>query len=220
MLGESGPETIQVDSPTRRLSADLAAVLRSMIHQRDPYTVGHMSGVESLANRIGKKLGLAENVLEGLLLGARLHDVGKYSIPLDILNKPGRLSSVELELLREHSERGYAIVSPLAWSRPIPEMLLQHHERLDGSGYPFGIKGKDILLEARIIAVADVAEAMLSHRPYRPALSLSVVEETIHEGRGQLWDAEVVDACLRVFHEGDLQFPLVPVDLSQTADRS
>jgi HD-GYP domain-containing protein (c-di-GMP phosphodiesterase class II) len=198
----------------------LAAVLGEMVQQRDPYTARHMSRVEWLSVKIALKLGLDRHRLNGLRLGARLHDLGKFSIPAEILNKPGRLSPQELELVRQHPRKGYDIVSRFRWSAPVAEIILQHHERLDGKGYPLGLAGREILLEARILTVGDVVEAMISHRPYRPALPKSVAIDEIRQGRGARYDPEAVDACLELLCEGAPDLPVEIPDLDQTSDRS
>lgn len=141
---------------------------------------------------------LGEDLIEGLRIGAQMHDIGKISVPSEILNRPGKLTAVEFALIKVHPETGYDIVKDVDFPWPVGRMLLEHHERLDGSGYPAGLKGDEILLEARIIAVADVVEAMTSHRPYRPALGLDLALAEITLKRGTHFDAQAVDAYLRV----------------------
>jgi HD-GYP domain-containing protein (c-di-GMP phosphodiesterase class II) len=199
---------------------DLAEALVKMVGQRDPYTSGHMSRVAWLSVHIGKKLDLDPHRLDGLRLGAELHDLGKSSIPTEILIKPGRLSTQELELVREHPKKGHDIVSHFSWSWPIPDMLLQHHERIDGTGYPLGIRGQDMLEEAKIIAVADVVESIISHRPYRPALPSQRAMEELTQCRGTRYDSTVVDACMALLNHNDFNLPSDVPDFSQTADRS
>ena len=151
-------------------------------------------------------MGLAEGDREGLHVAATVHDIGKLSVPAEILNKPGRLTSVEFQLVRNHPRAGYDILKPVSFPWPVADIVLQHHERMNGSGYPQGLRGPSILLEARILAVSDVVEAMSSHRPYRPALGVEAALEEVARGRGLLYDEAVVDACLGVFAEGGFTF--------------
>lgn len=176
---------------------------------RDPYTAGHQRRVAELACAIAQELGLAEERVRGLRVAALLHDVGKaLFVPIEILSKPGKLTDLEMALIREHPRAGYEILRRVEFPWPVAEIVHQHHERLDGSGYPRGLKGEAILLEARILAVADVVEAMSSHRPYRPALGVEAALAEIREMAGKLYDPKVVEACLRVFARG-FQFPKV-----------
>ncbi len=172
------------------------------LEKRDPYTAGHQSRVASLARAIAEKMGFDPERLEGLSLGATLHDMGKISVPAEILTRPGKLSKEEMDLIRLHPQTGYDIIKDVTFPWPIAEMVLQHQERFDGTGYPAGLKGDDIILEARIITVADVVEAMASHRPYREALGIDKALEEIRQQRGIGYDPQVVDACLEVFHDG------------------
>ena len=169
---------------------------------RDPYTSGHQQRVAKLAVAIARELSLAEDDIEGLHLAGIIHDVGKVTIPPEILSKPGRLSGVELALIREHAQAGYDIIKGVDFPWPIAQMILQHHERLDGSGYPDGLRGDEILLGARIIAVADVVDAMATHRPYRAAVGIDAALQEIEANRGRLYDPDVVDACLRLHRDG------------------
>jgi len=177
-----------------------------MVEKRDPYTAGHQNKVAELCFAIGRELGLDDDRLEGLRLGATIHDIGKVYIPAEILNRPGKLSKAEFEMIQTHPEVGYDIVKDVQFPWPVGQMILQHHERLDGSGYPKGLKGEEILLEARILAVADTVEAMSSHRPYRPALGPEKALAEIEKNRGITYDAAVVDACLKLFRKGDFSF--------------
>jgi PAS domain S-box-containing protein/putative nucleotidyltransferase with HDIG domain len=176
-------------------------VLGMAVEMRDPYTAGHQQGVGQLATEIAREMGLSPHQLEGLRLAAMIHDLGKITIPTEILSKPGKLSDSEMNLIRCHSQAGYDILNKVEFPWPVANMVVQHHERLDGSGYPLGLKGPDILLEARILMVADVVEAMLGHRPYRPALGLEKALAEISQNQGILYDPTVVDACLRLFNE-------------------
>ncbi|MFH2140631.1 MAG: bacteriohemerythrin [Pseudomonadota bacterium] len=173
----------------------------TMSEMRDPYTVGHERRVAEIAVAIGREMGLDESQLEGIRIGASLHDLGKISIPAEILGKPGRLSDIEYSMIKSHPVSGYNILKDVGFPWPVDKIALQHHERMDGSGYPSGLKGDEILLEARIVAVADVVEAMHSHRPYRPGLGIAAALEEIRRGRGVAFDPAVVDSCLSIFNE-------------------
>jgi len=176
--------------------------LASMAEKRDPYTAGHQQRVARLACAIGRSMGLSEDALEGLEMAGTLHDVGKVYVPAEILSKPARLSHLEMGIMKSHPEVGFEILREVHFPWPVARAVLEHHERLDGSGYPGGLKGQDICLEARILAVADTVEAMSSHRPYRAALGLDFALEEIRSGRGRLYDAEAVDICLTLMQGG------------------
>ena len=180
-------------------------IISTMGELRDPYTQGHERRVGEIAAAIGAEMGLDENSLEGLRVAGHLHDVGKISVPAEILSKPGRLTKIEYQLVQEHAQTGYDILKGYDFPWPIALVTLQHHERLDGSGYPQGLKGGEILFEARILAVADTVEAMSSHRPYRPGLGLARALIEIEGGSGKLYDPEVAAACLRLFREKGYQ---------------
>lgn len=169
---------------------------------RDAYTVDHERKVVDLACSIGSRLGLSSDRIEGLRLAALFHDIGKIAIPIEILSKPGKITEAEFSIIKEHPTHGYNILSKMDFPWPIDDIIVQTHERYNGSGYPKGLTGDNILIEAKIIAVADVVDAMTSHRPYRPALGLDVALEEIKSNRGILYDPEVADACLKVFEDG------------------
>ncbi|AHE97088.1 phosphodiesterase [Thioalkalivibrio paradoxus ARh 1] len=171
---------------------------------RDPYTAGHQKRATRIAEAIAHEIGLDEHRLKGLFVAGTIHDIGKISVPVEILSRPGKLSVAEFEIIKGHAIAGYDIVKGIDFPWPVPQIIRQHHERLDGSGYPDGLSGNDILLEARILAVADVVEAISSHRPYRPALGLSAAVEEIRTHRGTRFDARVVDACLKLIDAGRL----------------
>ena len=173
---------------------------------RDPYTSGHQQRVTQLAYTISKEMGLSEEVIAGIRVAGSLHDIGKMYIPSEILTKPGRLTEIEFDMIRTHPEAGYSIVKMIEFPWPVAPIVLQHHERMDGSGYPAGLFAEDILLEARILGVADVVEAMASHRPYRPALGIDKALAEISQKRGVLYDPEVVDVCLKLFAEKKFKF--------------
>jgi PAS domain S-box-containing protein/putative nucleotidyltransferase with HDIG domain len=174
------------------------------IETRDPYTAGHQRRVTQLACALAEKMDLSKDVVDGVRMAGDLHDIGKIYVPAEILSKPGKLSEAEFNIIKTHSQVGYDILKTIEFPWPIADIVLQHHERINGSGYPAGLHGKDILLEARILAVADVIEAMATHRPYRPALSIEDALEEISENKGKLYDTKVVDACLKIFEEGFL----------------
>lgn len=183
------------------------AALASTVEIRDPYTAGHQRRVAEIAVSIGALLGLPEHQLQGLDFAATIHDIGKLSIPAEILSKPSRLTAIEYALVQGHAEAGFEIVKDIDFPWPVAEMIRQHHEREDGSGYPRGLKGEQILLEAKILAVADVVESINSHRPYRPARGIDVALDEIYRGRGTLYDAEVADVCLKLFRERGYKIP-------------
>lgn len=173
---------------------------------RDPYTAGHQRRVAELARFIAREMGLSEWQVKGIHIAALLHDVGKIAVPSEILSRPGKLSQYEFGLIRTHPRVGYEILEKIRFPWPVTLAILQHHERLNGSGYPQGLSGKAIICEARILGVADVVEAMSSHRPYRPALGLAAALEEIVRARELLYDSEVVDACLRLLQKADVEF--------------
>ncbi|MBE0460535.1 MAG: HD domain-containing protein [Candidatus Aminicenantes bacterium] len=176
------------------------------IETRDPYTAGHQLRVSKLAVAIGQELGLSDDQIEGLRLAGNIHDIGKIYVPAEILSKPGKISDIEFALIKIHSQVGYDILKNIDFPWPIAKIVLQHHERLDGSGYPAGLKGDDILLEAKILGVCDVVEAMASYRPYRPSLSISDALDEISKNNGNLYDSKIVDACLKLFKEKGFRF--------------
>jgi PAS domain S-box-containing protein/putative nucleotidyltransferase with HDIG domain len=173
--------------------------LASITEMRDPYTAGHQVRVSKLASAIAAGMGLPEERIKTIRMAASIHDIGKTTIPAEILNKPGSLNSIEMSLVQNHAYSGYEILKNINFGDPIAEIVWQHHERVNGSGYPRGLSGEKILLEARIMAVADVVETMSSHRPYRPALMLEQALDEIRQQQGILYDAGVVAACLRLF---------------------
>jgi putative nucleotidyltransferase with HDIG domain len=178
--------------------------LASIAEMRDPYTAGHQVRVASLGCRIASEIGMPAEQIGAIRTAAMLHDIGKIIVPSEILNKPGRLSVLERSFVGAHAQASYEILKNIEFEFPIAEIILQHHEKLDGSGYPRGLSGDSILKEARVLTVADVIEAMASHRPYRPALPLKTALEEISSHRGTRYDADVVDACLRLFLENGL----------------
>ncbi len=171
------------------------------VEKRDPYTAGHQHRVAQLAEAIAREMGLSESQITGIRLGSTIHDIGKIYIPAELLNRPGKLSNHEFALIKSHPAVGYDIVKDVDFHWPVSEMIRQHHERLDGSGYPDGLQGEEIILEARILAVADVIEAIAAHRPYRAALGVDKGLEVIQQGSGTQFDADVVDCCVQLFQQ-------------------
>ncbi len=197
----------------RRLEASLRSTITAIskaVEARDPYTAGHQQRVARLACAIACEMEAGEDIDEGIRLGGLIHDIGKIHLPAEILSKPGTLSSMEYELIKSHTRVGYDILKDIAFPWPVADIAHQHHERLDGSGYPQGLKGDEICPEARIVAVADVVEAMSSHRPYRPALGIDAALKEIEAKRGIWFDPDAVDACLRLFRKKG--FSLEPAD--------
>lgn len=182
------------------LEATIQAIAAT-VEMRDPYTAGHERRVAELATAIAREMALPEHCIDGIRVGATVHDLGKIQVPAELLSNPRRLSAIEFELIKTHPQMGYNILKDIDFPWPVAQMVLQHHERLDGSGYPNGLRGRKILLEARILAVADIVEAIASHRPYRPGLGVQTALDEIVAGRGKQYDADVVDACLRLFRD-------------------
>jgi len=178
------------------------------VERRDPYTAGHQRRVADLARAIAAEMALPKDKIEGIRIAGIIHDIGKISIPAEILSKPGSLNEFEFHIIKDHAKVGYDILKELEFPWPIAQIVFQHHERMDGSGYPQGLTGEDILLEARILGVADVVEAMASHRPYRPAKGIEKALEEILQNKGRLYDPEVVEACLKVFTKNKFEFKL------------
>lgn len=216
-----GIETLRTRSERNRITLEnqhqAAALLQSLkdfikaiastVEMRDPYTAGHQQRTSHLAVAIARELGLPEKSIEGIALAAIVHDLGKISVPTEILCKPGKLSDMEYLLIKVHPQTGYEILKDIQFPWPIATIVWQHHERMDGSGYPQGLKGDQILIESRVMAVADVIEAMASHRPYRPAQGVDIALKELERGRGTLFDATVVDACLTLFRNKKLTIP-------------
>ncbi len=183
------------------LDSTIRVVART-VEIRDPYTSGHQRRVTELACAIAEGLGLPRDVREGLRVAGLLHDIGKIAVPAEVLSKPTRLSDAEFSLIRTHPQVGHDLLAGVKFSGPVMQIVLQHHERMDGSGYPQGLQGNGILMEARILAVADVVEAMASHRPYRPGLGMEAARAELRKGQGELYDSDVVRVCLRVLEDG------------------
>ncbi len=198
-----------IEIRTEKLEKALEGIVQTIaltVERRDPYTAGHQKRVSDLACAIAKELDLTEKVQEGIKVAGLIHDLGKISLPGEILTKPGNLTINEYNLIKEHSQIGYEIIKDVDFPWPIADIVLQHHEKCDGSGYPNSLTGDDILLEAKVITVADIVEAIASHRPYRPGRGFAEALDEIEKGRNIKFDHEVVDACLRLYRED--RFPL------------
>jgi len=189
----------------KRLAQTLNAMSR-VVELRDVYTAGHQRRVTELACKIAERLGYNQEQIVNIKYGSLIHDIGKIYIPSDILNKPGKITNLEYQILQTHAEQSYNIVHEMDLPEVILTMIYQHHERLDGSGYPNHLKGEEIIMESRILAVADVVEAMTSHRPYRPALGIEAALQEIESGKGTKFDARIVDICASLFREEGFTF--------------
>ncbi|MHB8810383.1 MAG: HD domain-containing phosphohydrolase [Desulfobulbaceae bacterium] len=190
-----------------QLRKNLSGTIHAMamtVETRDPYTAGHQRRTSDIARSIAREMGLSSEQVDGIRMAGVIHDLGKISIPAEILSKPGQLSRMEYSLIKDHPETAFNILKGIDFHWPVAEIVRQHHERLDGSGYPDGLKGDEIMLEARIIGVADVIEAMSSHRPYRPSLGAARAFEEILDNRGILYDPAVVDASIHLFDNHEL----------------
>jgi PAS domain S-box-containing protein/putative nucleotidyltransferase with HDIG domain len=192
-----------------KLDKMLDAVIQTMaltVEMRDPYTAGHQNRVARLASAIAGEMGLAPEKLKGLFVIGAIHDIGKISVPSEILSKPGRITESEFSIIKEHPKTGYDILKGIDFPWPVAQAVLQHHERMNGAGYPGRLSGENIIIEARILAVADVVEAMASHRPYRPSLGIDKALEEISLKKGILYDAVAAEACLKLFREKKFSF--------------
>jgi putative nucleotidyltransferase with HDIG domain len=182
------------------------SALSVALEKRDPYTANHQRRVTKLACAIAEEMGISEKQIEGLRVAGMLHDIGKIYVPAEILSKPSSLTKAEFDIVKTHVTGGYEILASVEFPWPVARIIIQHHERVDGSGYPDGLKTDNILVEAKILAVADVVEAMASHRPYRPAKGINQALDEITNNKGVLYDSRPVDACLKIFRKGDFQF--------------
>jgi HD-GYP domain-containing protein (c-di-GMP phosphodiesterase class II) len=197
---ESALEAVQ------KTISSMISTMSKIVEMRDPYTSGHQRRVADLSGAIAREMKLDDSQIESLVIAGKVHDIGKMYVPSDILSKPGKLSTLEFSLIKGHAQGSFDILQDIEFARPVALMALQHHERLDGSGYPNGLKSEEILIEAKILAVADVVEAMSSYRPYRPALGLDKALDEISRNKGILYDADVVDTCLKLFNEQGFKF--------------
>jgi len=199
----------ELKQTTEKLLSSLEGAIQAIamiVEIRDPYTAGHQRRVTQLACAIARKIGFSQDQISALHCAGLIHDVGKVHVPAEILANPNGLSEAEFSIIKTHPLVGYEILKAIEFPWPIAQIVYQHHERMDGSGYPLGLSGEDILLEARILAVADVVEAMSSHRPYRPALGIDRALSEITQKKAILYDANVVDTCLRLFAEESFEF--------------
>jgi putative nucleotidyltransferase with HDIG domain len=185
----------------KTLVQTILAISRT-VEIRDPYTAGHQHRVAHLAAALAETLKLSEAFIEGVFLGALIHDIGKIAVPSEILSRPGKLLDEDVKYLQIHCQKGYEILKPVNFPWPVAQIALQHHEHMDGSGYPQGLSGEEILLEARIVCIADVVESLSAHRPYRPAYALDEVLQLISRRSGKWYDRRVVDACRALFKSG------------------
>lgn len=190
-------------SHLERLLDETVNALASAIGQRDPYTADHQRRVSLISVAVAKRLGMESGRIDGLRMAALSHDVGKIDVPIELLAKPGRLTRPEFELIKQHPQAGHRILEAVDFERPVAEMVLQHHERMDGSGYPLGLRGDEILMESRIMAVADVFEAIMSFRPYRAALGIEVAREEIASKSGTAFDSDVAGAFIGLVDDPD-----------------
>lgn len=201
-LQHEARERGKVNEALKKMLNQTVAALARTVEMRDPYTAGHQIRVGELAFRIAQELGFSEDELGGIRVMGMLHDIGKIIVPAEILAKPSKLKHYEFSLIKAHSEAGYEILKDIDFPWPVAKAVLQHHERLNGSGYPMQLTGADIIMEAKILAVADVIESMSSHRPYRPALGLNAAVEEITRNQNILYHTEVVEALLKVVRGG------------------
>jgi PAS domain S-box-containing protein/putative nucleotidyltransferase with HDIG domain len=193
----------------RILRENLGGVILAIanaVEVKDSYTAGHQQRVSNLARKIANQMDLPPHKIEGIRIAASIHDIGKIAIPSDILNKTHNLLEVEFELIKHHTNIGFQILSTIDFPWPVAAIILQHHECIDGSGYPLGLEGSMMLLESKVVSVADVVEAMSTHRPYRPALGLDLAIEEINKYKGIKFDPDVVDACTELYRNGDIDF--------------
>ena len=197
-----------LDSLRKAVSATVQ-VLVSAVETRDPYTAGHQLRSAELARAIAIEMGMSKERIDGIHMAGSIHDIGKMSIPSEILTKPTKLSELEFSLIKEHAQKGYEMLKDVESPWPLAEMVYQHHERMDGSGYPRNLRGEEIIIEARILAVADVVESMASHRPYRPALGIEAALKEIEKNSGTFYDETVANACLKLFREKGFQLEKV-----------
>lgn len=196
----------------RRAAWFIINVIVMAVEAKDPYMAGHQKRVTELAKSIATEMKLSAETIDGIRMAGLIHDLGKISVPAEILGQPRRLNNEEFNLVKTHPEMGYQILKDIDFSRPVAMIVRQHHERMNGTGYPKGIRGEEILPEARILAVADVVEAICTHRPYRQTFGIDRALDEIFQHRGVLYDPEVVDACISTFREKGFRFDPVKID--------
>jgi len=208
-ISEHKKKEEELKQSLEKLHKAMGGIIQAMsltVETRDPYTAGHQRRVADLGRSIAQEMGLSKNQVDGIRMAGTVHDLGKISVPAEILSKPNHLSDIEFHLIKVHPQTSYDILKDIDFSWPIARIALQHHERINGSGYPAGLKGNEILIEAKVLMVADVVEAISSHRPYRPAYSIDVALEEISKHKGILYDPIAVEACLRLFREKGFSF--------------
>jgi putative nucleotidyltransferase with HDIG domain len=194
----------ELKKSTDKIKTNIEETIHAMamtVEMRDPYTAGHQRQVANLASAIAEKMGIPREQIDSIYLAGAIHDIGKMQVPTEILSKCGKLTELEFDMIKTHSQAGYDVLKAIEFQWPIAEFVLQHHERIDGSGYPSGLNDENILIEARILSVADVVDAIVPHRPYRPALGIEKAQEEIFNKRGILYDSNVVDACLSIISD-------------------
>jgi HD-GYP domain-containing protein (c-di-GMP phosphodiesterase class II) len=191
---------LEIERVRKALGATVQAIA-VIVETRDPYTAGHQRRVADLARAIAMEMNLPIDRIEALRMAAAIHDLGKISVPAEILSKPTKLTDLEFGIIKTHPQSGYDILKDIEFPWPVARMILEHHEKMNGSGYPNGLTGDKVLLESRILSVADVVEAMASHRPYRASRGIEAALHEISKNKGTLYEPEVVDVCLRLFHE-------------------
>ena len=197
----------ELKKSTDKIKTNIEGTIHAMamtVEMRDPYTAGHQRQVADLASAIAVKMGIPREQRDSIHLAGTIHDIGKMQVPTEILSKCGKLTELEFDMIKTHSQAGYDILKTIEFQWPIAEFVLQHHERMDGSGYPSGLQAESILIEARILSVADVVDAIVPHRPYRPALGIEKAQEEIFDNRGIVYDSDVVDACLSIISENNV----------------
>jgi len=202
-------KVLDLEKSKKRLQKTMEGAINTIgkiAETRDPYTAGHQKNVSQIATFIAQEMKLPKDKVEGIRIASLVHDIGKNGLPAEILSRPAKLTEIEFKLIKDHSKIGHDILKSIEFPWPVAQIVLQHHERLNGSGYPQGLKGEDILMEAKILGVADVVEAMSSHRPYRPALGIDKALEEISKNKNILYDPEVVDACLKLFKRKEFKF--------------
>lgn len=203
--------TADLEHTLKRLNESLDSiilVITTIVEMKDPYTAGHQKRVATLAAAIAKEMELMEEQIRHIYLAGIIHDLGKIWVPSEILSKPGRLSDIEVSFIQTHLQAGYDILKNVKFAWPLAEVVLEHHEKINGSGYPRGLKDKEIMLEAKILSVADTVEAMSSHRPYRPGMGIEIALDEITKNKGILYDPDTVDACVRLFREKGFKFSI------------
>lgn len=205
-ITEQKKTELELKQSMLQLRKNLSGTIQAMamtVESRDPYTAGHQRRTSDIARCIGQEMGLSSREVDGIRMAGVIHDLGKISVPIEILSKPGKIGRPEFSIIQHHPQTGYDILKGIDFEWPIAKIVRQHHERIDGSGYPFGLAGEDILLESKILGVADVIEAMSSHRPYRPALGIDKAFGEIMGNRGILYDSDVVDATVNLYENNE-----------------